>query len=67
MVIPEESVQDYINNPSEVSDMLHEEWKDGIRDDMSSKSDDLIAKQGMGCDYFWYSKLNVTDSRRENV
>ena len=52
MVIPEESVQDYINNPSEVSDTLRGEWKDGIRDDMSSKSDDILHKLGMDPDRF---------------
>lgn len=52
MVIPEESVQDYINNPGGVSDTLREELKDGIRDDMLSKSDDILHKLGMGPDSF---------------
>lgn len=52
MVIPEGSVQDYINNPSKVSDALREEWKDSIRDDMSSKSDEILAKLGMDADRF---------------
>lgn len=52
MVIPEESVQDYINNPGEVSDTLRAEWKDGIRNDMLSRSDDILHKLGMDPDRF---------------
>ena len=52
MVIPEEFVQAYINNPDDTNDMLREKLKDDIRDDMLSKDRDILYKLGMGIDYF---------------
>lgn len=52
MVIPEEFVQAYINNPDDTNDMLREKLKDDIRDDVLSKDRDILYKLGMGIDYF---------------
>lgn len=63
MVIPEEFVQAYINNPDDTNDMLREKLKDDIRDDMLSKDRDILYKLGMGIDYFSDDEIDtVIDS-----
>lgn len=52
MVIPEEFIQAYINNPDGTNDMLREKLKGDIRDDMLNKDRDILSKLGMGIDYF---------------
>ena len=63
MVIPEEFVQAYINNPDDTNDMLREKLKDDIRDDMLSKDRDILYRLGMGIDYFSDDEIDtVIDS-----
>ena len=52
MVIPEEFVQAYIDNPAEINELNREEWEHLIRDDMLSKSDSILTKMGMDPDSF---------------
>lgn len=67
MVIPEEFVQAYINNPDDTNDMLREKLKDDIRDDMLSKDRDILYKLGMGIDYFSDDEIDtVIDSVLEH-
>lgn len=63
MVIPEEFVQAYINNPDDTNDMLREKLKDDIRDDMLSKDRDILYKLGMDIDHFSDDEIDtVIDS-----
>lgn len=50
MVIPEEFVQAYINNPTEINDMNREEWEEYIRDDIQGRGDEIAAKLGLNVD-----------------
>lgn len=50
MVIPEEFVQAYINNPTEINYMNREEWEEYILDDIKGRSDEIAAKLGLDVD-----------------
>lgn len=47
MVIPEEFVQAYINDPSDINDMSREEWEEDIRERIQENSADILAKMGI--------------------
>ena len=47
MVIPEEFVQAYINDPSDINDMSREEWEEDIRERIQENSADILAKLGI--------------------
>lgn len=44
MVIPEEFVQAYINDPSDINAMSREEWEEDIREDIEKNSSDILSK-----------------------
>lgn len=72
MVIPEEFVQAYINNPDDTNDMLREKLKGDIRDDMLNKDRDILFKLGMGIDYFSDDEIDtvidaVLEADRSNI
>lgn len=50
MVIPENLVQVYINNPTEVNAMHREEWREYISEDIQSKSSEIAAELGFNVD-----------------
>lgn len=52
MVIPEKSVQAYINNPDEINELCREEWEGYIRDDIEGHSEEIFNKLGMDIDDF---------------
>ena len=47
MVIPERSVQSYINDPTKINDTYRKKWEDDIRKDIQEKSEDILAKLGL--------------------
>ena len=50
MVIPEEFVQAYINNPTNINDMNREEWEEYILDNIRERGDEIAAKLGLDVD-----------------
>lgn len=50
MVIPEEFVQAYINNPTEINYMSREEWEEYICDNIRGRGDEIAAKLGLNVD-----------------
>ena len=72
MVIPEEFVQAYINNPTEINDMNREEWEEYILDDIKGRSDEIAAKLGLDVDDLDDSEFDtlveaVFDSDRSDI
>ena len=47
MVIPDDMVQAYINDPDEVNNRCREWWGDDIREDIDEHSADILAKLGI--------------------
>lgn len=52
MVIPEEFVQAYINNPDDINELCREEWEGHIRDDIEGYSEEIFNKLGMDIDEY---------------
>lgn len=52
MVIQEDMVQAYINNPDEINELCREEWEGYIRDDIEGHSEEIFNKLGMDIDDF---------------
>ena len=50
MVIPERSVQSYINDPTKINDTYRKKWEDDIRKDIQEKSEGILAKLGLDAD-----------------
>lgn len=50
MVIREDMVQAYINNPDDINDRCREEYGDDIREDIKEHSADILAKMGLDVD-----------------
>lgn len=72
MVIPEEFVQAYINNPTEINYMNREEWEEYILDDIKGRSDEIAAKLGLDVDDLDDSEFDtlveaVFDSDRSDI
>lgn len=72
MVIPEEFVQAYINNPTEINDMNREEWEEYILDDIKGRSEEIAAKLGLDVDDLDDSEFDtlieaVFDSDRSDI
>ena len=72
MVIPEEFVQAYINNPTEINYMNREEWEEYILDDIKGRGDEIAAKLGLDVDDLDDSEFDtlveaVFDSDRSDI
>ena len=52
MVIQEDMVQAYINNPDEINELCREEWEGYIRDDIEGYSEEIFNKLGIDIDDF---------------
>lgn len=72
MVIPDEFVQAYINNPTEINNMNREEWEEYIRDDIQGRGDEIASKLGIDVDDLDDSEFDtlveaVFDSDRSDI
>lgn len=52
MVIQEDMVQAYINNPDDINELCREEWEGHIRDDIEGYSEEIFNKLGMDIDEY---------------
>ena len=59
MVIPERSVQSYINDPTKINDTYRKKWEDDIRKDIQEKSEGILAKLGLDADDLDDDELDI--------
>lgn len=72
MVIPEESVQTYIDDPTELNYMSREEWEERVLDDIRGRTDEIGAKLGFSVDDLDEDELDILaqavfDSDRSDI
>ena len=59
MVIPERSVQSYINDPTKINDTYRKKWEDDIRKNIQEKSEGILAKLGLDADDLDDDELDI--------